>query len=136
VPLQGRSLLFFVLLIIEKKEIEYQCSIHGKGKQIVKKFKSQPKNFKGDWRNWQYPKQNELCPKCRQNEVKKRTKEESIKFQQIWFNSLNEEQKQDLRDHQKRLNAEKKYEQKIRCQNGFVSQVAIIDYKKKIAGDN
>jgi hypothetical protein len=121
-----------------KIEVNYQCSIHKKsGTQFIKKFKSKPKNWNlGNWQSWQYPKQDELCPDCRREEIEKRHQEKSKEYMKIWFDNKTPQQKQDLIQHQKNLEAEKQYEEELRCRDGFVSQAEIIDYKKKLIGDD
>jgi hypothetical protein len=120
-----------------KIEVNYECSIHDKiGVAIVKKFKSKPKTFNGaDWQTWQYPKQDELCPICRSEKATIRLQQETEKSKEEWFNNRTEEQKRELIEHQKNAQAEKEYEERLRCQNGYTTKTDVMDYKKRLAGD-
>lgn len=120
-----------------KIEVDYECSVHGKGKVIIKKLKSKPTKFNvNDWQNWQYPKQDELCPDCRQEKIKERCENERQKSMKEWFYTKTPQQQQEIRNYQTNLEAEKEYEKKLRCQQGYVTSAQLIDFKKLKAGDN
>lgn len=119
-----------------KIEIDYECTLHGNGKVTIKKLKSKPLKFNIlDWQNWQYPKQDELCPTCRQEKIKKRCEYERQKSMKEWFNTKTHQQQQEIRDYQKNLEAEREYENKLRGQQGYITSAQLIDFKKIRAGD-
>jgi len=83
------------------------CSIHGEKQQSVRRFNHKHINYKtAEGRNWQYPRKDELCPKCRAENAKKRFKELKEKSAQDFFNKLPLEQRLALKE-QKAVDKEK-----------------------------
>jgi hypothetical protein len=101
------------------------CNIHGEYSQNVRRFNHKHINYKtAEGRNWQYPKKDELCPKCRAENARNRFKKLKEESQQDFFNKLPLEQRLELRE-QKAVDKEKENRRRT---HGY-------DYSYNIAGD-
>lgn len=83
------------------------CSVHGEYSQSVRRFSHKHINYKtAEGRNWQYPKKDELCSKCRTENARNRFQKLKEESQQDFFNKLPLEQRLALKE-QKAVDKEK-----------------------------